>query len=47
MKLLSGFISYFSGFSKNAPTYLSETNYFRPRIKQKKYEPKRKTYQYS
>ena len=35
MKLLSGFISYFSGFSKNAPTYLSETNYFRPRIKQK------------
>ena len=35
MKLLPGFISYFSGFSKNAPTYLSETNYFRPRIKQK------------
>lgn len=47
MKLLSGFISYFSGFSKIVPAYLSGTDYFRSRIKQKKYEPKRKTYQYS
>ena len=34
-KTFSGFISNFSGFSKKVPAYLSETNYFRPRIKQK------------
>lgn len=34
-KTFSGFISNFSGFSKKVPVYLSETNYFRPRIKQK------------
>ena len=46
-KTFSGFIFYFSGFSKKVPVYLSGTDYFRSRIKQKKYEPKCKTYQYS
>ncbi len=46
-KTFSGFIFYFSGFSKKFPVYLSVTYYFRSLIKQKKYEPKCKTYQYS
>ena len=34
-KTFSGFIFYFSGFSKKVPVYLSGTDYFRSRIKQK------------